>query len=112
MVLGHVPPPDRILTPKPIKNFSSKSTVGICARRYHSLAWNSRAVYAWGLNAGQFGQKSGENNQYILNPKPMSLGTEVNIVTVGASDGATVVVTNKGAIYLFYEYQCKKIASK
>lgn len=108
-----MPPPDHLSTPKALKNFSSKSIVGICARHHHSLAWNTRAVYAWGLNAGQFGSKAGENNnQFILTPKPMSFGNEVNIVTVGASDAATVVVTDKGAIYVFHEYQCKKIASK
>lgn len=113
MVLGQLPPPEKLLTPKPVKNLSSKNIVGVCARRYHSLAWNSKTVYAWGLNAGQFGQKSGEtNNQYTLAPKPIGLGNEVNILTVGASDGATVIVTDRGAIYAFYEYQCKKIASK
>lgn len=113
MVLGQIPPPSHLLTPKPIKSLSSKNITGICARRYHSLAWNSTAVYAWGLNAGQFGQKSGENNnQLVLSPKSMTLRNDIDISTVGASDGATVIVTQKGTVYVFYEYQCKKIVSK
>lgn len=112
MVLGHMPPPDHLFTPKPIQNFTSKCIIGICARRYHSLAWNTTTVYTWGLNAGQFSQRLETNKQYVITPKQMNFGTEVNVLTVGASDGATVLVTDRGGVYVFHEYQCKRIATK
>lgn len=37
---------------------------------------------------------------------------DVTIAMAAASDGATVVVTEKGDIYLLTEYQCKKIVSR
>lgn len=37
---------------------------------------------------------------------------DVTIAMVAASDGATVVVTEKGDVYLLADYQCKKIASR
>lgn len=37
---------------------------------------------------------------------------DVSIAMVAASDGATVVVTEKGDFYLLAEYQCKKLASR
>lgn len=37
---------------------------------------------------------------------------DVAITMAAASSGATVVVTEKGDVYLLAEYQCKKIASR
>lgn len=37
---------------------------------------------------------------------------EVGIAMAAASDGATVVVTQRGDVYLLADYQCKKMASK
>lgn len=37
---------------------------------------------------------------------------DVTIAMAAASDGATVVVTERGDVYLLAEYQCKKMASR
>lgn len=37
---------------------------------------------------------------------------DVTIAMAAASDGATVVVTEKGDVYLLADYQCKKMASR
>lgn len=37
---------------------------------------------------------------------------DVAISMAAASDGATVVVTEKGDVYLLADYQCKKMASR
>lgn len=37
---------------------------------------------------------------------------DVSIAMAAASDGATVVVTEKGDVYLLADYQCKKMASR
>lgn len=37
---------------------------------------------------------------------------DVTIAMAAASDGATVIVTEKGDVYLLADYQCKKMASR
>ena len=37
---------------------------------------------------------------------------DVSIAMVAASNGATVVATEKGDLYLLADYQCKKLASR
>nr|CAI5845111.1 unnamed protein product [Callosobruchus analis] len=113
-VLGQLPPPERCLVPKPIKKVS-KEVAGVCAGPYHSVIWGPEALYTWGLNAGQLGQKEsgkGRDQQFILTPKVVNIVGEVTISQVVASTGATAVHTKKGDVYVLHEYLCRKIASK
>lgn len=41
----------------------------------------------------------------------MGLGA-AEITSVATSDGATVIVTSTGHIYVLHEFQCRKIGSK
>lgn len=37
---------------------------------------------------------------------------DLQIVDIGCSDAATAVYTQKGDVYLLYDYQCRKIISR
>lgn len=112
--LGHNPPPERQLSPKPIKFFHQNriSITGICAARYHTIAYTKDGVYSFGLNAGHLGHLKGDKTE--INPRLVSALNlhDTEIVGVVASDGATICWTNKGDVYVLHEYQCRKIASK
>lgn len=41
----------------------------------------------------------------------MGLGNS-EITSVASSDGATVIATSSGHIYVLHEFQCRKISSK
>ncbi|KAG5881388.1 hypothetical protein JTB14_012005 [Gonioctena quinquepunctata] len=112
-VLGHSPPPERLLFPKPIKHLSNE-ILGVCAGQYHSVAWGPTALYTWGLNAGQLGHKvnAKSKDQFIFTPKIVSLVADIIVTDVAASNGATAVCTKKGDIYVLHEYLCRKIASR
>jgi len=115
--LGHNPPPTELLAPKCIGMFNGNSKSipikGICTSRFHSIFWNSSAVFTCGLNAGQLGHLKGENT--IIIPKQVSSLrglVDAEITIVAASDGATAIATSRGDVYLLHEFQCRKIASK
>ncbi|GFR20075.1 inhibitor of Bruton tyrosine kinase, partial [Trichonephila clavata] len=111
--LGHVPPPEKLLLPKPLslKLLKGKSIIGICAARFHSVIYTKDSVYTFGLNAGQLGHPKGDRTQ--INPRQVSgLNTEAcHLTHVVTSDGAVVCATSRGDIYVLNEYQIRKIAS-
>ncbi|KAJ8928173.1 hypothetical protein NQ314_019235 [Rhamnusium bicolor] len=100
--------------PRQLKHLSNELQ-GVCAGRYHSVAWGPKALYTWGLNAGQLGHKTNNKGeeQYLLTPKIVKVINidNIGIKAVAASDGATVVCTERGDIYVLHEYLCRKIAS-
>lgn len=112
--LGHIPPSERCLVPKPLslKFLKGKEIIGVCAARFHSVIFTKDCVYTFGLNAGQLGHPKGDRTQ--LNPRQVSnvYHENWNITHVEASDGATVCATNRGDIFVLHEYQTRKIASR
>ncbi|XP_044735447.1 inhibitor of Bruton tyrosine kinase [Chrysoperla carnea] len=111
-VLGLSPPPEMLLQPKALPEFKTDIT-GICAGRFHSVAWCESTLYTWGLNAGQLGHDITSGKTVIM-PKQVATmrGNNFLITDVAVSDGATVVAVKRGDIYVLHEYQCRKIASK
>jgi len=110
--LGHQPPPPRLLAPAPVGargGHKPVPAVGVAAGRYHSVYWTDTAVYTWGLNAGQLGHIKGDKT--IVLPKVVTCfaGSDVKVEQVCASDGATVVYTNKGDVVALYGYTNKKL---
>lgn len=116
--LGINPPPDSVYTPKLLtwhKNHKDEVIVGIGAARYHSVIWTSRVLYSFGLNAGQLGHFKNENERTIINPRSVTsivLREEGTLACVGVSDGATVVSTSFGDVYVLHQYQTRKVASR
>ncbi|CAL1279292.1 unnamed protein product [Larinioides sclopetarius] len=112
--LGHIPPPERLLAPKPLglKFLKGKAVLGICAARFHSVIYTKDSVYTFGLNAGQLGHPKGDRTQ--INPRQVSglYTEECNLTHVVTSDGAIVCATNRGDVYVLHEYQIRKIASR
>ncbi|XP_067126093.1 inhibitor of Bruton tyrosine kinase [Centruroides vittatus] len=112
--LGHVPPPERVLCPRPItlKLIKNQEFIGVCAARYHTVLFTNDAVFTFGLNAGQLGHPKGSRTQ--ISPRQVSTldHKDWKITHVVASDGATVCATNKGDVFVLHEYQCRKIASR
>ena len=76
------------------------------------MLWSEDSVYTWGLNAGQLGHIRGQTS--VILPKLVSSlsGRDHKISRVVASDGATVVLTNKGDVVALYEYGSKKLGQR
>ena len=76
--------------------------------------WSEDSVYTWGLNAGQLGHIRGQTSTSVVLPKLVSSlsGRDHQISRVVASDGATVVLTNKGDVVALYEYGSKKLGQR
>ncbi|XP_063867571.1 inhibitor of Bruton tyrosine kinase-like [Scylla paramamosain] len=116
--LGINPPPEHIYTPKVLtwhKDHKDTIITGIDAGKYHSVIWTSHALYTFGLNAGQLGHIRNANECTIISPRNVTgivLKEDGNLTCVGASDGATVLSTSYGAIYVLHQYQIRKVASK
>lgn len=116
--LGHIPPPPHLLSPREVPQRNcrlpgSAPLRGVCAGRFHTVLWGEKGLLTCGLHAGQLGHvKSPEHT--VLQPRLVSAMNhkECEIILVAASDGATVVATKKGDIYVLHEYQCRKIASR
>lgn len=111
-MLGIQPPPPQIVVPRPL-NLLHHQISGICAVRYHTVAWGPTGIYAWGLHAGQLGHpKNGQ--KYIITPKliPNFCSADTKFADVAASTRATTFLTSKGDIYVLHEYQCRKIAAR
>lgn len=88
---------------------------GVCAAQYHSVAWGPNVLFTWGLNAGQLGHKKNtksKDQQFIVTPKAVNIVNEISINAVATSNGATVVCTKKGDVYVLHEHLCRKIASR
>ncbi|XP_049802872.1 inhibitor of Bruton tyrosine kinase [Schistocerca nitens] len=116
--LGHMPPPPHLLSPREVPQRycrlpGSAPLRGVCAGRFHTVMWGEKGLLTCGLHAGQLGHvKSPEHT--VLQPRLVSAMNhkECEIILVAASDGATVVATKKGDVYVLHEYQCRKIASR
>lgn len=88
---------------------------GIDAAKYHSVIWTPRALYTFGLNAGQLGHFRNTNESTIITPRNVTgivLKEDGHLTCVGVNDGATVLSTSHGAIYVLHQYQIRKVASK
>ncbi|XP_055083589.1 inhibitor of Bruton tyrosine kinase [Periophthalmus magnuspinnatus] len=115
--LGLSPPPASAHVPKQVfsKTLKGRTVTGVAAGRFHTVLWTREAVYTMGLNGGQSGYLLDPNGEKCVTaPRQVSAlhHKDVSIAMAAASDGATVVVTEKGDVYLLAEYQCKKLASR
>ncbi|XP_074510804.1 inhibitor of Bruton tyrosine kinase [Sebastes fasciatus] len=115
--LGLAPPPASAHVPKQVfsKMLKGRTVIGVAAGRFHTVLWTREAVYTMGLNGGQLGYLLDPNGEKCVTaPRQVSAlhHKDVTIAMAAASDGATVVVTEKGDVYLLADYQCKKMASR
>uniref|UniRef100_A0A8C7X3M0 Inhibitor of Bruton agammaglobulinemia tyrosine kinase n=1 Tax=Oryzias sinensis TaxID=183150 RepID=A0A8C7X3M0_9TELE len=115
--LGLTPPPASAHVPKQVfaKMLKGRMVTGVAAGRFHTVLWTREAVYTMGLNGGQLGYLLDPNGEKcVTTPRQVSAlhHKEVGIAMAAASDGATVVVTQRGDVYLLADYQCKKMAAK
>uniref|UniRef100_A0A1A7WGB9 Inhibitor of Bruton agammaglobulinemia tyrosine kinase n=1 Tax=Iconisemion striatum TaxID=60296 RepID=A0A1A7WGB9_9TELE len=115
--LGLAPPPASAHVPKQVfsKMLKGRTVIGVTAGRFHTVLWTREAVYTVGLNGGQLGYLLDPNGEKsVTAPRQVSAlhHKDVSIAMAAASDGATVVVTEKGDVYLLSDYQCKKLASR
>ncbi|KAK4310898.1 hypothetical protein Pmani_017578 [Petrolisthes manimaculis] len=115
--LGHNPPPENVYTPKLVMWHKSQKEVfaGIGAAKYHSVMWTSRMLYTCGLNAGQLGFFKNTNEPTVIIPRNVTsivLKEDGNLACVGVSDGATVLSTSHGDVYVLHQYQIRKVTSK
>ncbi|KAG7240618.1 hypothetical protein INR49_026673 [Caranx melampygus] len=120
--LGLAPPPASAHVPKQASNIfvfskmlKGRTVIGVAAGRFHTVLWTREAVYTMGLNGGQLGYLLDPNGEKCVTaPRQVSAlhHKDVTIAMAAASDGATVVVTEKGDVYLLADYQCKKMASR
>ncbi|XP_019711856.1 inhibitor of Bruton tyrosine kinase isoform X1 [Hippocampus comes] len=115
--LGLAPPPASAHVPKQVfsKALKGRTITGVAAGRFHTVLWTREAVYTMGLNGGQLGYLLDPNGEKCVTaPRQVSAlhHKDVTITMAAASSGATVIVTEKGDVYLLAEYQCKKIASR
>eukprot|EP00058_Branchiostoma_floridae_P018798 XP_002604287.1 hypothetical protein BRAFLDRAFT_59895 [Branchiostoma floridae] len=115
--LGVQPAPKFSTTPRQVapKYLRNKHIKGVAAGRFHTVLWTDDAVYTCGLNAGHLGLPKGDRTQ--VQPHLVSALNlkDIHIAMVTASDGATVIATQKGDnydVFLLTDYQCRKIASK
>ncbi|XP_042889626.1 inhibitor of Bruton tyrosine kinase-like isoform X2 [Penaeus japonicus] len=116
--LGVNPPVDELYIPQPLtwhKSHKEETINGIGAAKYHSVIWTSKILYTFGLNAGQLGHFKNLSERTIITPRKVTsvtLQEEGRIACIAVSDGATVVCTSCGDIYVLHQYQTRKIASK
>ncbi|CAN9514113.1 unnamed protein product [Ophioblennius macclurei] len=115
--LGLAPPPASAHVPKQVfsKTLKGRMVIGVAAGRFHTVLYTREAVYTIGLNGGQLGYLLDPNGEKCVTaPRQVSAlhHKDVTIAMAAASDGATVVVTDKGDVYLLADYQCKKMASR
>ncbi|XP_062321030.1 inhibitor of Bruton tyrosine kinase [Osmerus eperlanus] len=115
--LGLTPPPAASHLPKQVfsKTLKGRTVIGVAAGRFHTVLWTREAIYTMGLNGGQLGYLLDPNGEKCVTaPRQVSAlhHKDVTIAMAAASNGATVVVTEKGDVYLLADYQCKKLASR
>uniref|UniRef100_A0A667XR06 Inhibitor of Bruton tyrosine kinase n=1 Tax=Myripristis murdjan TaxID=586833 RepID=A0A667XR06_9TELE len=115
--LGLAPPPASAHVPKQVfsKTLKGRTVIGVAAGRFHTVLWTREAVYTMGLNGGQLGYLLDPNGEKCVTaPRQVSAlhHKDVTIAMAAASNGATVIVTEKGDVYLLADYQCKKLASR
>uniref|UniRef100_A0A8C8F0A5 BTB domain-containing protein n=1 Tax=Oncorhynchus tshawytscha TaxID=74940 RepID=A0A8C8F0A5_ONCTS len=105
------------LAPPPVfsKTLKGRTVIGVAAGRFHTVLWTREALYTVGLNGGQLGYLMDPNGERCVTaPRQVSAlyHKDVTIAMAVASNGATLVVTEKGDVYLLANYQCKKLASR
>ncbi|XP_063615380.1 inhibitor of Bruton tyrosine kinase-like, partial [Penaeus indicus] len=116
--LGINPPVDELYIPQPLawhKSHKEETINGIGAAKYHSVMWTSKILYTFGLNGGQLGHFKNPSERTIITPRKVTsvtLQAGGQIACIAVSDGATVVCTSCGDIYVLHQYQTRKIASK
>ncbi|XP_039275815.1 inhibitor of Bruton tyrosine kinase [Nilaparvata lugens] len=118
--LGHSPPPAKLLVPRPIhlRSLRVSNVIGVSAARFHSVFWTKDAVCTFGLHAGQLGHPNLEESKEltVIVPRVVPcLDKDVTVKCAAASDGATVVVGERGLIniiYVLHRYQTKRLVSK
>uniref|UniRef100_A0A8C8LM66 BTB domain-containing protein n=1 Tax=Oncorhynchus tshawytscha TaxID=74940 RepID=A0A8C8LM66_ONCTS len=115
--LGLAPPPASSHLPKQVfsKTLKGRTVIGVAAGRFHTVLWTREALYTVGLNGGQLGYLMDPNGERCVTaPRQVSAlyHKDVTIAMAVASNGATLVVTEKGDVYLLANYQCKKLASR
>ncbi|CAB1333636.1 unnamed protein product, partial [Coregonus sp. 'balchen'] len=108
--LGLAPPPAYSHLPKQVfsKTLKGRTVIGVAAGRFHTVLWTREAVYTVGLNGGQLGYLLDPNGERCVTaPRQVSAlyHKDVTITMAVASNGATLVVTEKGDIYLLADYQ-------
>ncbi|XP_030748159.1 inhibitor of Bruton tyrosine kinase isoform X2 [Sitophilus oryzae] len=112
-VLGFDSSVTEVVRPKAVK---CKSFIeSVLASEYHSVAWNSHAMFTWGLNAGQLGL--GTTLHYLVYaPKKVTIldfresSDRINLVCT--STGAIVISTMRGFVYTLHDHECRPIAWK
>ncbi|XP_003738180.1 inhibitor of Bruton tyrosine kinase [Galendromus occidentalis] len=108
----------QLLNPKAFLLNILESIQGVGAGKYHSALYTERALYTWGLNAGQLGHpKYGE--RFTVLPRKVSaidLPSEnissPSISAISCGEGAIAVLTTDGDVYLVHDYNVKKVVSK
>ncbi|XP_075218309.1 inhibitor of Bruton tyrosine kinase [Lycorma delicatula] len=113
--LGHVPPPNKLLVPRPLplnKITKGVTVIGVSAARFHTVFWTEDSLYTFGLHAGQLGHPALPESTIIAPRLVTSLNHNVSITHVATSDGATVVAVAKGDIYVLHQYQTRRIAAR
>ena len=103
---------EAIQTPTMLNSAKSKLPMakGIAASKFHSLYWTSDSLYTWGLNGGQLGHM--KNEKTVAFPKLVSSLKGHDISQISSSDGAVVILTKNGDLFILYDYQTKRIAHK
>ncbi|XP_061677249.1 inhibitor of Bruton tyrosine kinase isoform X2 [Syngnathoides biaculeatus] len=115
--LGLAPPPASAHVPKQVfsKILKGRTIIGVAAGKFHTVLWTKDSVYTMGLNGGQLGYLLDPNGEKcVTTPRQVSAlhHKDLTIAMATASGGATVIVTEKGDVYLLADYQCKKMASR
>ena len=116
--LGQTPSPDKLTFPKILplhKTNKDLVFIGIGAAKYHSVIWTKNEIFTFGLNAGQLGHFYHDNEKTIQAPRKVTsivLKDDTKINCVGISDGATVISTTQGNVYVLHQYQTRQAASK
>ena len=112
--LGHLTAPKFCHYPKEVtsKSLKNKIFIGISAARFHSVIYTKQELYTFGLNAGQLGYSKDPELQ--TSPKLVTYlyKKERNIVSVVASDGATLCLMADGDLYILQDFICRKIYMK
>lgn len=113
--LGVSPYVKECLSLKPVSiKQNHEQITGICAGKYHSVLYGKTTIFTCGLNGGQLGHLQCENSPFIKIPSqvPINLKSGSYITHVASSSTCIVFSLSTGEIFMLYQFQFKKIASK
>lgn len=89
--------------------FKKEFILGAAASTYHSVAYTSTSIYAWGKNDGQLGLMDFESQSVEYQPKPRKVASsvihEVPIVSVSAIDNATIILLSTQTVIVLINYR-------